>query len=89
MKFVYQHLFLSGVNSCKRGNLDMLIRSDRFLLANSNKMCRCFRVEWASSSVVVGLPTWGMPKMISRGNLACRPNKKNGVSCMVVLKDVL
>ena len=39
---------------------------------------------------MVDLSTWGIPKIISIGNLDCRPNiKKNGVSCMVVLKDVL
>ena len=47
-------------------------------------------MEWAKSSVVVDLPTWGIPKIISIGNLACHPNiKKNDISCMVVLEDVL
>ena len=32
----------------------------------------------------------GIPNIISKGNLTCRPNmKKNGVSCIVELKDVL
>ena len=49
--------------------------------------CRFSRVEWANSSVVVDLPTWGILKIISIGNLACRPNiKKNGVSCIVELR---
>ena len=68
----------------------LLIRSDKFLRANSNAICRFPLVEWANSSLVVDLPTWGIPKIISIGNLACRPNiKKNGVSCIVDLKDVL
>ena len=38
--------------------------------------------------MVVDLPTWEIPKIIPIGNLACRPNiKKNGVSCIVELKD--
>ena len=46
-------------------------------------------MEWVNSSVVMDLPTWGIPNIISIGNLACRPNiKKNGVSCIVELKDV-
>ena len=83
------------MNSGIGGNLELLafclsIRSDRFLRANSNAICRFFLVEWANFSVVVDLPTWGIPKIISIGNLACRPNtKKNGVSCIVELKDVL
>ena len=66
-------------------------RSGRFLRANSNAIFRFSRFEWVSSSVVVDLPTtWGISKIISIGNLACRPNiKKNTVSCMVELKDVL
>ena len=94
MRFVYQHL-LSGVNSGIGGNLESLaiclsIRSDKFLRANSNAICRFSLVEWADSSVVVDMPTWGILKIISIGNLACRPDiKKNGVSCTVELKDVL
>ena len=77
------------------GNLELLasclsIRSDEFLGANSNAIFRFSLVEWANSLVVVDLLTWGIPKIISIGNLACRPNiKKNGVSCIVELKDVL
>ena len=69
----------------------LLIRSDKFLLVNSNAICRFSLVEWVNSSVVVDLPTWGIPKIISIGNVACRPNiKKNDVfSCIVELKDVL
>ena len=83
------------MNSGIGGKLELLafclsIRSDRFLRANSNAICRFSLMEWANSSVVVDLPTWGMPKIISIGNLAYRPNiKKNGVSCIVELKDVL
>ena len=66
------------------------IRSDKFLRATSNEICRFSLVEWTNSSVVVDLPTWGIPKIIPIGNLACRPNiKKNGVSCIVELNDVL
>ena len=66
------------------------IRSDKLLHANSNAICRFSLVEWANSFVVVDLPTWGIPKIISIGNLACNPNiKKNDVSCIVELKDVL
>ena len=77
------------------GNLELLAfclltRSDKFLRANSDAICTFSVVKWANSSVVVDLPTWGIPKIISMGNLACRPNiKKNGVSCIVELKDVL
>ena len=77
------------------GNLEILAfwlstRSDKFLRAKSNAICRFSRVEWANSSVVVDLPTRGIPKITSIGNLACHPNiKKNGVSCIVELKDVL
>ena len=83
------------MNSGIGGNLELSafclsIRSDRFLRANSNAIYRFPLVAWANSSVVVDLPTWGIPKIISLGNLACRPNiKKNGVSCIVELKDVL
>ena len=83
------------MNSGKGGNLELLafcllFRSDKFLRANSNAICRFSLVEWVKSSVVVDLPTWGIPKIISIGNLACRPNiKKNGVSCIVELKYVL
>ena len=83
------------MNSGIGGNLELSafclsIRSDRFLRANSNAICRFSLVAWANSSVVVDLPTWGIPKIISIGNLACHPNiKKNGVSCIVELKDVL
>ena len=83
------------MNSGIGGNLESLafclsIRSDKFLRANSNAICRFSLVEWANSSVVVDLPTWEIPKIISIGNLACRPNiKKNGVACIVELKDVL
>ena len=70
--------------------LCLSIRSDKFLRANSNAICRFSLVGWANSSVVVDLPTWGIPMVISIGNLACRPTiKKNGVSCIVELKDVL
>ena len=77
------------MNSGIGGNLELLAsclstRSDMFLRANSNAICRFSRVEWANSSVVVDLPTWRIPKIISIDNLACRPNiKKNGVSCIV------
>ena len=68
----------------------MSIHSDKFLRADSNAICRFSLVGWANSSVVVDLPTWGISKIISIGNLACRPNiKKNGISCIVELKDVL
>ena len=83
------------MNFCIEGNLKwgvvcLLYRSDRFLRANSNAIGRFSRVEWANFSVVVDLPTWGTPKIISIGNIACRPNiKKNDVSCVVVQKDVL
>ena len=83
------------MNSSIGGNLELLvfclsIRSDKFLRANANAICRLSLVEWANSSVVVDLPTWGITKIISIGNLACRPNiKKNGVSCIVGLKGVL
>ena len=76
-------------------NLELLAfclssRSNKFLRANSNAICRFFRVEWANSSVVADLPTWEIPKIVLIGNLASRPNiKKNGVSCIVELKDVL
>ena len=47
-------------------------------------------MEWATSSVVVDLPRWEIPKIISIANLACRSNiEKNGVSRIVELKDVL
>ena len=94
MRLVYQH-FLSGVNSGIGGNLELLVSclsicSDKFLRANSNAICRFSVVEWVNSSVVVDLPTWGLPNIISKGNLACRPNiKKNRVSCIVDLKYVL
>ena len=59
-------------------------------MANLNAICRFSLVEGANSSVVVDLPTWGIPNIISIGNLACRPNiKKDGVSCIVEQKDVL
>ena len=83
------------MNSGIGGDLELLafcmsIRSDKFLRANSNAIYRFSLVEWANSSVVVDLPTWGIPKIILIGNLACRPNiKKNGVSSIVELKDVL
>ena len=83
------------MNSDIGGNLELLAfclstHSDKVLRANSNAICRFSRVEWANSSVMMGLPTRGIPKIISIGNLACRPNiKKNGVSCIVELKDVL
>ena len=83
------------MNSGIGGNLELLvfcllIRSDKFLRANSDAICTFSVVEWANSSVVVGLPTWGIRKIISIGDFACRPNiKKNGVSCIVELKDVL
>ena len=83
------------MNSGIGGNLEsfafcLSIHSDKFLRANSNVICRFSLVEWANSSVVVDLPTWGIPKIISIGNLVCRPNiKKNGVSGIVELKDVL
>ena len=94
MRFVYQHL-VSGVNSGIGGDLKLLafclsIRSDKFLRANSNAICRFSLVERANASVVVDLPTRGIPKIISIGNLACRPNiKKNGVACIVEIKYVL
>ena len=77
------------------GNSELLafclsIRSDEFLGANSNAIFRFSLVEWENSSVVVDLLTWGIPKIISIRYLARRPNiKKNGVSCIVELKDVL
>ena len=83
------------MNSGVGGNLELLVsclstRSDTFLRANSDAICKFPRVEWANSSMVVDLPTWGIPKIISIGNLACRLNiKENGVSCMVVQNDVL
>ena len=83
------------MNSGIGGNLELLafcliIRSDEFLRGNSNAFCRYSPVEWVNSSVVVDRPTWAIPKIISIANLACRPNiKKNGVSCIVELKDVL
>ena len=83
------------MNSGIGGNLELLafrlsLRSDKFLRANSNAICRFSLVEWANSSVVVDLPTWRIPNIISIGNLACRPNiKKNGVLCIVELKYVL
>ena len=73
------------------GNLELLafylsIRWDKFLRAKSNVICRFSLVKWANSSVVVDLLTWGIPKIVSIGNLACRPNiKKNSVSCIVEL----
>ena len=83
------------MNSGIGGNLELSafclsIRSDRFLRANPNAIFRFSLVAWAYSSVVADLPTWGIPKIISIDNLACHPNiKKNGVSCIVELKDVL
>ena len=80
------------MNSGIGGNLKLLafcflIHSDKFLRANSNAICRFSLVEWANSSVVV--EAWGIPKIISIGNLACRSNiKKNGVSCIVELRIV-
>ena len=76
------------------GNLELLAfclstHSDKFLRANSKAICRFFRVEWANFSAVVDLPTRGIPKIISIGNPACCPNmKKNGISCIVEIKDV-
>ena len=87
--------FVRGVNSSIGGNLELLAfclstRSERFLRPNSNAICRFSRVEWVNSSVVVDLQRWGIPRIIATGNFACRSNiKKNGVSCIVVLKDVL
>ena len=83
------------MNSGIGGNLELSafclsIRSDRFLRSNSNAICRFSLVAWANSSVVVDLPTWGIPNVISIGNLAYRPNiEKNGVSCIVELNDML
>ena len=84
------------MNSGIGGNLELLafcllIRSDKFLRANPNAICRFSLVELVNYSVVIDLPTtWGIPKIISKGNLACRPNiKKNGVSYIVELKNVL
>ena len=83
------------MNSGIGGNLESLafclsIRSDKFLRANSNAICRFSLVEWANSSVVVDLLTWGIPKIMLIGNIVYRPNiKKNDVSCIVELKDVL
>ena len=83
------------MNSGIGGNLELIAfclstHSDKLQRANSNAICRFSRVEWAISSVGVDLPTWGTPKIISIGNLACRSNiKKNGVSCIVELNDVL
>ena len=83
------------MNSGVGGNLELLAfclstRSDEFLRANSNAICRFSLVEWANSSVVEDIPTWGIPKITLIGNLACHLNiKKNGVSCIVELKDVL
>ena len=38
---------------------------------------------------MVDLSTWGIPKIISIGNLACRPNiETNSVLSMIILKDV-
>ena len=79
------------MNSGIGGSLELLafclsIRSDKFLRANSNAIFRFSLVEWANSYVL----TWGIPKIIPIGNLVCRPNiKKNGVSCIVELRDVL
>ena len=83
------------MNSGIGGNLELAafclsFRLDTFLHVNSNVIYRLSRVEWVNSSVVVDLSTWGIPKIISIGNLACRPNiKKNAVSCIVVLKSAL
>ena len=82
------------MNSSIGGNLELLAFclstcSDKFLRANSNAICKFFRVEWANSSVGVDLLTWGVPKIISIGYIACRSNiKKNGVLCIVLLKDM-
>ena len=47
-------------------------------------------MEWVNSSVVMDLQRWGIPRIIAIGNFACRPDiKKNGVSCIVVLKNVV
>ena len=45
-------------------------------------------MEWTNSSVMVNLPILEISKIISIGNLACRPNiKKNNVSCIIELKE--
>ena len=78
--------FCPGENSGIGGNLELLdfcllTRSDEFLRANSNAMCRFSRVEWTNFSVVVNLPILEISKIISIGNLACRPNiEKNDIS---------
>ena len=81
-------VFCPGVNSGK-GNLELLAfclstRLDKFLRASSDTICRFSRMELANSSVVVDLPTWGIPKIVSIGYIACHPSiKKNGVSGIV------
>ena len=54
-------------------------------------VCRFSRVDRVeNSSVVMDLPKWGIPKIISLFYLACSPkHKKDGVSCMFVLKEML
>ena len=86
------------MNSGIGGDLELLafclsIRSDKLVPYVLTQTRFAGSLLWNGKiplCMVVNLPTWGIPKIISIGNLACRPNiKKNGVSCIVELKDVL
>ena len=94
-KGLYTSTFFQGLNTGHGASLSLsaaclVARSVKMRRANSNAIGMLSRVSCANTSVPAVLPSWGIPSIMSTGNLACLPNiEKNGVSCIVALKDVL